>query len=120
MTDPRTATSPLFIYGTAWKKGATAGLVRTAIRAGFTAIDTANQPRHYNEPMVGEALEELAAEGTSRSSLFIQTKFTPLDGHDERVPYDPEADLRTQVRQSFDSSLRHLKTDHVDSYLLHG
>jgi len=69
---------------------------------------------------LGEALEALAAAGVPRNSLFIQTKFTPLNGHDNRVPYDPEQDLQSQVRQSFESSLRHLKTDYVDSYLLHG
>jgi diketogulonate reductase-like aldo/keto reductase len=114
---------PSFIYGTAWKKDATAELVKTAVGAGFTAIDTANQPRHYNEPAVGEALAALAGQGTQgtpRESLFIQTKFTPLNGHDNRVPYDPNADLTTQVNQSFESSLLHLKTDRVDSFLLHG
>ena len=114
---------PSFIYGTAWKKDATAELVKTAVGAGFTAIDTANQPRHYNEPAVGEALAALAGHGTQgapRESLFIQTKFTPLNGHDNRVPYDPNADLTTQVNQSFESSLLHLKTDRVDSFLLHG
>jgi diketogulonate reductase-like aldo/keto reductase len=114
------APAPSFIYGTAWKKDATAELTRVAVRAGFRAIDTANQPRHYEEALVGKALEELAANGVPRHSLFVQTKFTPIDGHDHRVPYDPTADLRTQVRQSFESSLRNLRTDHVDSYLLHG
>jgi diketogulonate reductase-like aldo/keto reductase len=114
------ATAPTFIYGTAWKKDATSDLVKTAVTAGFRAIDTANQPRHYNEPQVGEALKALAADGVERRSLFIQTKFTPIDGHDHRVPYDPEVDLKSQVRQSFESSLRHLNTDYVDSYLLHG
>ena len=112
--------APTFIYGTAWKKDATAGLVKTAVKAGFKAIDTANQPRHYNEALVGEALEALAADGISRDSLFLQTKFTPLNGHDSRVPYDPQQDLTTQVNQSFESSLRHLNTNRVDSYLLHG
>lgn len=120
MTEPKRAPAPSFIYGTAWKKAATAELTRTAVRAGFRAIDTANQPRHYQEPLVGEALETLEAEGIPRDSLFVQTKFTPLDGHDNRVPYDPRADLKTQVHQSFESSLRNLKTDFVDSYLLHG
>src|SRR5262245_3902940 len=112
--------NPSFIYGTAWKKEATANLVTTAVKAGFTAIDTANQPKHYTEPLVGAALEALAREGISRDSLFLQTKFTPLNGQDNRVPYDPHAALQEQVRQSFESSLRNLKTDHLDSYLLHG
>jgi diketogulonate reductase-like aldo/keto reductase len=111
---------PSFIYGTAWKKNATADLVETAVKAGFTAIDTANQPKHYQEPLVGEALKALAREGVSRDSLFVQTKFTPLNGQDHRVPYDPHAELPEQVRQSFESSLRNLNTDYLDSYLLHG
>ena len=111
---------PSFIYGTAWKKDATTELVKSAAKAGFKAFDTANQPRHYSEPLVGEALQELAAQGVSRDSLFVQTKFTPLNGHDHRVPYDPREPLAVQVRQSFESSLRNLKTDYVDSYLLHG
>ena len=90
--------TPTFIYGTAWKKDATTQLVETAVKAGFKAIDTANQPKHYSEWLVGEALAALASEGISRDSLFLQTKFTPLDGHDDRVPYDPQADLKTQVR----------------------
>jgi diketogulonate reductase-like aldo/keto reductase len=112
--------APSFIYGTAWKKDATAELVRNAVKAGFKAIDTANQPKHYDEPLVGNALKALAEEGVSRESLFLQTKFTPLNGQDHRVPYDPEVSLREQVRQSFESSLRHLNTNYLDSYLLHG
>jgi diketogulonate reductase-like aldo/keto reductase len=111
---------PWFIYGTAWKKDATTGLVQEAVRAGFTAVDTANQPKHYSEPLVGDALTALAASGVARESLFLQTKFTPLNGQDHRVPYDPQATLADQVQQSFDATCRHLKTDYVDSYLLHG
>jgi diketogulonate reductase-like aldo/keto reductase len=113
-------TIPSFIYGTAWKKGETARLVRAAVAAGFRAVDTANQPVHYNEPAVGEALRALAAEGIGRERLFLQTKFTPVHGQDHRVPYDASADLKTQVGQSFESSLTHLGTDYLDSYLLHG
>lgn len=112
--------NPTFIYGTAWKKEATTELVRAAVKAGFKAIDTANQPKHYSEALIGEALAALASEGISRDQLFLQTKFTPLNGQDHRVPYDPHADVKTQVRQSFESSLEHLKTDRIDSYLLHG
>lgn len=113
--------SPQFIYGTAWKKEATTRLVKAAITAGFTAIDTANQPKHYNEPLVGQALEQLQGEKRiDRQQLFLQTKFTPLNSQDNRVPYDPTASLTEQVNTSFKSSLEHLQTDYVDSYLLHG
>jgi diketogulonate reductase-like aldo/keto reductase len=126
LTDPKRKIAeeiwmtPTFIYGTAWKKDATADLVKQAVKAGFYAIDTANQPRHYNEALVGDALNALAADGVSRESLFLQTKFTPLNGHDSRVPYDPGESLTNQVHESFASSLRHLNTDSLDSYLLHG
>ena len=113
-------TIPSFMYGTAWKKEATTRLVQEAVAAGFTAIDTANQLIHYQEALVGEALVELAKQGTPRDRLFLQTKFTSANGQDHRTPYDPQADLTTQVRQSFDSSLNHLHADYIDSYVLHG
>lgn len=110
---------PHFMYGTAWKKDATAELVQLAVAAGFRAIDTANQPIHYDEALVGKALQVLEREGIRRDSLFLQTKFTPVGGHGPHIPYDPSADLTTQVRQSFASSLVHLGTEYVDSYVLH-
>jgi len=111
---------PSFMYGTAWKKEATSRLVQLAVASGFTAIDTANQLIHYQEALVGEALQALAKKGIKRDTLFLQTKFTPVGGQDHRTPYDASADLATQVRQSFDSSLTHLCTEYVDSYVLHG
>jgi diketogulonate reductase-like aldo/keto reductase len=110
---------PSFMYGTAWKKEATTGLVTLAVESGFSAIDTANQLIHYQEALVGEALQVLAKKGIKRDSLFLQTKFTSVDGQGGRTPYDASADLTTQVRQSFDSSLIHLGTDYLDSYVLH-
>jgi len=113
-------TIPSFMYGTAWKKEATTGLVLQAVEAGFTAIDTANQLVHYDEARVGEALLQLATQGVSREQLFLQTKFTPVNGQDHRLPYDARASITTQVQQSFASSLGHLHTDYLDSYVLHG
>ena len=112
---------PAFLYGTAWKEERTAPLVRAAVQAGFRGIDTANQRRHYFEQAVGDALEELYQDGRlTRQDLFLQTKFTYAGGQDHRLPYDPQADFPTQVRQSFASSLQHLRTDSLDSYILHG
>ena len=111
---------PSFMYGTAWKKEATTGLVLQAVEAGFTAIDTANQLIHYDEARVGEALLQLAKQGIAREQLFLQTKFTPVNGQDHRTPYEVTASITDQVKQSFDSSLAHLHTDYLDSYVLHG
>lgn len=110
---------PAFMYGTAWKKQATRELVQLAVESGFKAIDTANQLIHYDEALVGEALRALAKKGVAREMLFLQTKFTPVGGQGGRSPYDPSADLAIQVEQSFASSLSHLGTDYLDSYVLH-
>ncbi len=92
-----------------------------ALRMGFRGIDTANQRRHYFEAGVGQGLGAAYGAGVvTRSDLFLQTKFTYRPGQDHRLPYDPEASLSVQVAQSMASSLEHLGTDHVDSYVLHG
>jgi diketogulonate reductase-like aldo/keto reductase len=112
---------PDFLYGTAWKEARTPALTTLALRNGFRAIDTANQRRHYFEAGVGEGLAEAYREGVvTRANLFLQTKFTYQPGQDHRLPYDPEAALSAQVAQSMASSLEHLGTDYVDSYVLHG
>jgi len=110
-----------FLYGTAWKEDETERLTRLALEAGFRGIDTANQRRHYFEAGVGAAVTKAIADGiVRREEIFLQTKFTYIDGQDHRLPYDPKADAATQVRQSFASSLEHLQTDTIDSYVLHG
>src|SRR5882762_952523 len=112
---------PAFLYGTAWKEDRTAALTELAIRAGFRGIDTANQRRHYLEAGVGEGLAAAYKAGVvTRQELFLQTKFTYMPGQDHRLPYDPDASLTVQVEQSMASSLEHLGTDYVDSYVLHG
>lgn len=108
------------MYGTAWKKDATAQLVQLAVASGFKAIDTANQLIHYHEALVGEALLALKQKGIERKNLFLQTKFTPLNGQGGKAPYDANASITTQVKQSIESSFVHLHTDYLDSYVLHG
>ena len=112
---------PDFLYGTAWKEDRTPALTELALQMGFRGIDTANQRRHYFEAGVGQGLAAAYRAGlVTRADLFLQTKFTYQGGQDHRLPYDPAADLSTQVAQSMASSLEHLGTDHVDSYVLHG
>ena len=112
---------PSFLYGTAWKEDRTAALTELALRSGFRGIDTANQRRHYFEAGVGEGLAAAYRAGlVTRADVFLQTKFTYRPGQDHRLPYDPAASLSVQVAQSLASSLEHLGTDYVDSYVLHG
>jgi diketogulonate reductase-like aldo/keto reductase len=112
---------PRFLYGTAWKEDRTRQLTELALRMGFRGIDTANQRRHYHEAAVGEAIAGAVAGGrVRREDLFLQTKFTFRRGQDHRLPYDPGAPVGSQVEQSFASSLEHLGTGVIDSYLLHG
>ena len=105
------------MYGTAWKKERTAELVALALKCGFRGIDTACQPKHYNQPGVGEGI---AQSGVPREQLFIQTKFTPLNGQDpNKIPYNPKDNLQVQVRKSLEVSLKNLKTSYLDSLVLH-
>ena len=113
--------SPRFLYGTAWKENETQRLTELALRQGFRGIDTANQRKHYHEAAVGEAIKAaIASRLVVRDDLFLQTKFTFRSGQDHRLPYDPAASIATQVEQSFASSLEHLGTEFIDSYVLHG
>ncbi len=112
---------PGIIYGTAWKQERTAALVEQAIKLGFRGIDTACQPKHYNEVGVGEGvIAACRTLGLDRSQLYLQTKFTPLNGQDPlRIPYDASASLGLQVAQSFQTSLQNLQTDYLDCLVLH-
>ena len=112
---------PRFLYGTAWKEEETQRLSELALQQGFRGIDTANQRKHYDEAAVGRAVAASIESGlVSRDELFLQTKFTFRPGQDHRLPYDPAAPIEEQVKQSFASSLAHLGTERIDSYLLHG
>lgn len=63
---------PAFLYGTAWKKDKTAELVYQAICSGFRAVDTAAQPKHYREDLVGDGIRRALDEGkVSRDDLFV-------------------------------------------------
>lgn len=112
---------PRIVYGTAWKKERTAELVELALAQGFRGIDTACQPKHYSEPGVGAGIAAAIQRGLlSRDQLYLQTKFTPLNGHDSlQIPYDPKAPLQEQLNQSFQASLKNLKTDYLDGLVLH-
>lgn len=74
----------------------------TALRAGFRLFDLSESDR--NEKGVGRALHN---SGLRRSQVFIQTKLT--------------ADVKTyeETLLHFETSLKRLGVDYVDSYLIH-
>lgn len=101
VTLPGGAQMPLVGFGT-WKlRGDTAhAAVGAALAAGYRHIDTATM--YGNEEAIGRAL---ADSGIDRGELFLTTKLRPADvGRAEKV-------LR--------ASLRALRTDYVDLWLVH-
>ncbi|KAL2810134.1 NADP-dependent oxidoreductase domain-containing protein [Aspergillus granulosus] len=121
---------PTFIYGTAWKKDQSADLVYQAITAGFRAVDTAAQPKHYREDLVGEGIRRAIGDGVvRREDLYIQTKFTSVHGQNpDNMPYNPKDSITDQVHASVKSSLYNLRPSaapesadeaYIDTLVLH-
>jgi diketogulonate reductase-like aldo/keto reductase len=86
-------------FGT-WALSSPYEAVRTALEAGYRHFDTAYQYRNENE--IGRALGD---SGISREDVFITTKITA-----SRIGLEEE---------TIASSLRDLKTDYVDLWLIH-
>ena len=80
--------------------------VKDAINAGMRHIDTAAV--YQNESEIGEAIEELISEGKiKREDLFITSKLWNNEHHPE------------DVIPALKESLRKLKLDYLDLYLIH-
>ncbi|THW06709.1 Aldo/keto reductase [Aureobasidium pullulans] len=109
------------LYGTAWKKERTTALVTQALQAGFLAVDTAAQPKHYQEHLVGKGVRTfLSGSNLTRGELYLQTKYTSINGQDpNNLPYDPSTSITEQVKASVASSLHNLRhtEDVEDSYI---
>ncbi len=73
-----------------------------AIESGYRLIDTA--AAYMNEEAVGEAIKE---SGINREDLFITTKLWVQDASYE------------SAKKAFEKSLRNLKLDYLDLYLIH-
>ena len=73
LAGPPVTHMPKLVYGTAWKKDRTADLVYTALKSGFRGIDTAAQPKHYQEESVGAGLRRAVTEGlVKREDIFVR------------------------------------------------
>ena len=77
-------------------------VIRAALDAGVNFIDTAEA--YGTEPLVGAALQ-----GVDRDAVVISTKKSYRKG------ISPAS-----LREGLETSLRHLRTDYVDVYSLHG
>lgn len=128
MATSKVAKMPPLIYGTAWKQDSTRDLVRQAIWR-FRGVDTAAQPKHYREDLVGQGIRDALRENSQirREELYVQTKFTPVHGQDPmQMPYDPSSSITEQVKASVESSLQNLRhgvdsssTAYIDCLVLH-
>lgn len=79
--------------------------LRAALEIGYTHFDTAEMyASGHSEELLGRAVRET---NTPRENVFITTKVSP-----EHLAYD-------DVLRSCENSLRRLKMDYVDLYLIH-
>lgn len=69
---------PRLVYGTAWKGEKTADLVYRALKAGFRGVDTAAQPKHYQEALVGDGIKRAIEDGiVERKDVFVRPSSIP-------------------------------------------
>jgi diketogulonate reductase-like aldo/keto reductase len=86
--------------------GDTLRATRTALEVGVRQFDCSE--RYRNEEAVGEAIEGVLREGrVQREELFIATKLWNNNHRPERV------------KPAFEASLRRLRLDYADLYLMH-
>ncbi len=110
-----TLTLPKIGFGT-WKIGGgstpnhavdekSLAALRYALEIGYTHIDTAEMyASGHSEDLVGQAVRE---SGKKREDVFITSKVVP-----SHLRYD-------DVLNACENSLRHLKMDYIDLYLIH-
>lgn len=79
--------------------------LRAALETGYTHFDTAEAyASGHSEELIGRAIRET---NSKREDVFITTKVSP-----EHLRYD-------DVLKSCENSLRHLKMEYIDLYLIH-
>jgi alcohol dehydrogenase (NADP+) len=98
---------PALGFGTLIPDAATTiSATRDALEAGFRHFDCAE--RYQNESEIGETLQAgLAAAGLSREDIFVTTKLWNTNHRPERVA------------PAFEASLKRLRLDYLDLYLIH-
>lgn len=101
-------------YGAPADRKAMIDLLAEAVDTGYTFFDTAevyvsDDGEEHNEDLVGEGLARY------RDRVVLATKFGVEFGPDGFVHHDSAS----EIRKSLETSLRRLRTDHIDLYYLH-
>ena len=94
---------PKIGFGTSLVKGGAEFFRKVVMEYGYRHLDTAS--RYGNEEEVGEALQACFKAGIKREELFITTK----------LGFEDKNDVERGLRES----LKRLKLDYVDMYLIH-
>lgn len=104
-----------------------ADMVKTAVKVGYRLFDTADDYR--GEPGIGMAVKELENEGVKREELFLQTKISDNNAHEDEplkgIYFNPTSEFMHRhsvaelVREKVSTSLRDMHTDYIDSLLIH-
>ena len=115
---------PPIIYGTAQKSDP--AMIVSALVSEATALDSACQPKYYDEEVVGQGLQVAfqakkdGGLGISRENIYIQSKFTTPSGHSSStLPYLASDSLPTMVEKSIRLTLKRLQVQYLDTLLLH-
>ena len=104
-----------------------ADIIKKAVNIGYRIFDTADDYR--GEGGIGIAMSELQKEGICREELFIQTKISDNNAHDDEplkgIYFNPNSQFMKRhsveelVREKIATSLRELRTSYIDSLLIH-
>ena len=122
MATPKVAKIPSLIYGTAWKKDQTRHLVKQALLAGFRGVDTAAQPKHYQEHLVGEGIRDAMKEGgIEREDLYVSIQLLhPIATASSLIPESDPNKIHLNPRPGpLKDTLRPKKEHHKPSRNLH-
>src|SRR5882762_5443658 len=85
---------------------ATERATKAALEVGFRHFDCAE--RYRNEQAVGDAIQEMLKAGAiQREDVFVTTKLWNNNHRPDRV------------KPAFEASLRRLRLDYIDCYLIH-
>lgn len=104
-----------------------ADMVKAAIKVGYRLFDTADDYR--GEPGIGMAVTDLEKEGFSREHIFLQTKISDNNAHEDEplkgIYFNPTSKFMQRhtvdeiVREKVATSLRNMNTSYLDSLLIH-